>query len=247
MMFMIVGIRATGQGQPAGALFDATDKRLEGAMTPTKLSTNAGLRDIYGSPPPNSLAVRCMLPQLDRHHRAFIVLSPFIVIASANAKGAPDVSPRGDMPGFVAVPSPHTLVIPDRPGNKKLVTLSNILENPAIAVIFFVPGRTESLRVNGKAHLTTDPAQLESLAVSGRAPQSALAIVVEKAFFHCGRALIRSRLWDTETHAPAGVLPSLGQMLSDQIAGVDAADAEARLERANSMLWGEPAPQAQAR
>jgi uncharacterized protein len=98
--------------------------------------------------------------------------------------------------------------------------------------------------VNGKAHLTTDPAQLEPLAVSGRAPQSALVIAIEKVFFHCGRALIRSRLWEAETHAPAGALPSLGQMLADQIAGVDAADAEARLERANAMLWGEPTPQA---
>jgi PPOX class probable FMN-dependent enzyme len=209
-------------------------------MTQNNISTVAGLRDIYGSPPLNSLALRCMLPQLDRHHRAFIALSPFIVMASTNTGGSPDVSPRGDMPGFVAVPSPYTLVIPDRPGNKKLVTLSNILENPAIAVIFFVPGRTESLRVNGKGRLTTDPALLKSLAVTGRAPQSALVITVEKAFFHCGRALIRSRLWETETHAPAGVLPSLGQMLADQIAGVDVVDAEARLERANAMLWGEP-------
>jgi predicted pyridoxine 5'-phosphate oxidase superfamily flavin-nucleotide-binding protein len=96
------------------------------------------------------------------------------------------------------------------------------------------------LRVNGKGRLTTDPALLKSRAVTGRTPQSALVIAVEKAFFHCGRALIRSRLWETETHAPPGVLPSLGQMLADQIAGVDVVDAEARLERANATLWGEP-------
>jgi uncharacterized protein len=209
------------------------------------VSTNPELRSIYGSPPPNSLAIRCMLSELDRHHRAFIALSPFVVIASADRQGAPDVSPRGDLPGFVAVPEPRTLIIPDRPGNKKLVTYSNILENPAVAVIFFVPGRTESLRVNGRARINTDPSLLASLAVGGKTPLSALVVTVELAFFHCGRALIRSRLWHEEAQAASDALPTLGQMLADQIAGIDPAEAEARLDRANGMLWSEPASPAQ--
>lgn len=196
------------------------------------------LRDVYGAPSPGSLATRCMLKHLDRHHCAFIALSPFVVIASAGRDGAPDVSPRGDLPGFVAVLGPHTLIVPDRPGNKKLVTLGNILENAAVALIFFVPGRTDSLRVNGRARITTDASLLGPLAVDGKVPRSALLIDVTLAFFHCGKALIRSRLWHADAHVAEDALPSLGQMLADQISGVDAAEAEARLERSDGILWG---------
>jgi PPOX class probable FMN-dependent enzyme len=210
-------------------------------MSQHVISNDAQLRSIYGSPPQNSLALRCMLRELDKHHRAFIALSPFAVIASADREGAPDVAPRGDLPGFVVVRDPRTLIIPDRPGNKKLVTFTNILENPAIALFFMVPGHTETLRVNGKARITTDPSLLAPLAVGGKAPLSALVVSVELAFFHCGRALIRSRLWHADVQVASDALPTLGRMLADQIAGVDAADAEARLDRANSMLWAETA------
>ena len=122
-----------------------------------------------------------------------------------------------------------------------MLTLTNILENPSIALIFFVPGRTESLRVNGEARITTDPARLAPFAVQGKPPLSALIVAVELAWLHCGRALIRSRLWDATSHVDPDALPSLGQMLADQIAGVDAAEAEARLAKANGpMLWNEP-------
>jgi PPOX class probable FMN-dependent enzyme len=153
----------------------------------------------------------------------------------------PDVSPRGDLPGFVAVLDEHTLVLPDRPGNKKLVTLSNIVENPHVALIFFVPGRIESLRVTGTAQITTDPTLLASLEVQGKKPRSGLVVRVEQAWLHCGKALLRSRLWASEAHVAPEVLPTLGQMLADQIAGLDAAVADARLESANqNRLWGEP-------
>ena len=205
------------------------------------VSTVTELRAVYGTPPPNSLAVRCVLPRLDEHHRAFISLSPFVVIASANAQGLPDVSPRGDLPGFVAAPDDHTLLLPDRPGNKKLLTLSNILENPNVALIFLVPGREDSLRVNGTAQITTDPTLLAPLAVQEKNPRSALIVTVEQAWLHCGKALIRSRLWEAEAHVAPDALPTLGKMLADQIAGVDAAEADARLESANkNKLWGEP-------
>jgi PPOX class probable FMN-dependent enzyme len=210
-------------------------------MTSHSVSTLAGLRAIYPAPPADSLATRCTLRHLDRHHRAFIALSPFLTIASADQYGVPDVSPRGDLPGFVAALDAHTLVIPDRPGNKKLVTLTNILENPAIALIFFIPGRTETLRVNGRVRITTDPALLGPLAVQEKMPLSGLIVAVELAWLHCGRAIIRSRLWDAEALVAPDVLPSLGHMLADQIAGVDVADAEARLAKANGApLWSEP-------
>jgi uncharacterized protein len=206
------------------------------------ISDVAALRALYPPPAANSMATRCVFQQLDPHHRAFIALSPFLTIASSDRSGGPDVSPRGDLPGFVAVLDAHTLVVPDRPGNKKMLTLINILENPSVALIFFVPGRTESLRVNGKARITSDPALLAPLAVQRKAPLSGLAVTVDLAWLHCGRALIRSRLWNMDAQAAPDALPTLGQMLADQIAGVDAAEAEARLEKANgALLWGEPA------
>jgi PPOX class probable FMN-dependent enzyme len=204
------------------------------------ISTLVELRTIYGTPHADSVAVRCVLPQLDKHHRAFIALSPFVVIASTDAQGLSDVSPRGDVPGFVATPDDHTLLLPDRPGNKKLETLSNILENPNVALIFFVPGRNDSVRVNGRARITTDPALLGPLAVQGKSPCSALIVAVEQAWLHCGKALIRSRLWDTEAKVKPDALPTLGKMFSDQVSGVDAAQADARLENGNkNRLWGE--------
>ena len=210
-------------------------------MSTQAVSSLTELRSIYGTPSADSLAVRCVLPRLDKHHKAFIALSPFVVIASADAGGLSDVSPRGDLPGFVAVADDQTLLLPDRPGNKKLVTLSNILENPNVALIFFVPGRNDSLRVNGRARITTDSALLGPLAAQGKSPRSALVVTVEQAWLHCGKALIRSRLWDTEAKVAPAALPTLGKMLADQIAGVDASEADALLENGNkNRLWGEP-------
>jgi predicted pyridoxine 5'-phosphate oxidase superfamily flavin-nucleotide-binding protein len=115
---------------------------------------------------------------------------PGTMMVPARAK-----TPRPASTTIVAVRDPRTVIIPDRPGNKKLVTFTNILENPAVALFFMVPGRTETLRVNGRVRITTDPTLLSPLAVGGKAPLSALVVSVELAFFHCGRALIRSRLW----------------------------------------------------
>jgi uncharacterized protein len=207
-----------------------------------QVETLTGLREIYGPLPANSMAARIVFPQLHHHHRAFIALSAFLVIASANRHGAPDVSPRGDLPGFVAVLDDRTLVIPDRPGNKKLLTLTNVLENPRISLIFFVPGRTETLRINGRASITTDPDLLKSLAVHRKPPRSGLTVIVETAWLHCGRALIRSRLWQGDARAAHDALPTLGAMIAEEIGGIEVDEAEARLEKANTkLLWDEPA------
>ena len=212
-------------------------------MDKHRIGSPPELRRLYGPLPEHSLARRIIFPKLHRHHRAFIALSPFVVIASADRDGAPDVSPRGDLPGFAAVLDNRTIVLPDRPGNKKLITLTNVLENSAVSLIFFVPGRTESLRVNGRAQITTDPALLRRLAAHDKPPRTALVVSVDLAWLHCGRALIRSRLWEPGCYPAADGLPSLGAMIAEEIGDIDADEAAAKLERANTvLLWSEPMP-----
>jgi uncharacterized protein len=209
-------------------------------VTTDALATTAELRGVYGWARADSPAALCVKPRLDKHHRAWIAHSPFIVIASVGEDGQPDVSPRGDLPGFVTVLDDQTLIIPDRPGNKKLITLSNVLAHPDVALLFFVPGRVESMRLTGKASITTDPELLAPLAVAGRAPLSGLLIAVEAAWLHCGKALVRSCLWDPSAQVAPDALPSLGTMLADQIEGLEAEKADERLEFSKrERLWGE--------
>lgn len=187
------------------------------------------LRHLYGEP--SERARLKALPKLDRHCRRFIELSPFLVIGTADASGSADCSPRGDAPGFVQILDDRTLAIPDRPGNNRADTLSNIIANPNVALIFFVPGINETLRVNGRARVVTDAALLDGMAVLGKLPRSAILVTVERAFLHCAKALIRSHLWDPDTRVERSVYPSLGKVLADQIAGVDADVAEASIEQ----------------
>ncbi|WP_270934098.1 pyridoxamine 5'-phosphate oxidase family protein [Falsiroseomonas oryzae] len=184
-------------------------------------------RDLY--PAPSPLAVAKQLDRLDPHAIGFIARSPFLVIATADAGGNCDASPRGDAPGFVQVADAHTLLIPDRPGNNRVDSLQNLAANPRLGLLFFVPGVLETLRVNGRAELTTDAARLAALAVDSRAPRSALVVTVEEAFFHCGKALKRSALWDPARHAQPGEIPSLGRILADQTGRIGVAEAEARV------------------
>ena len=216
-------------------------------MTAYDICEIESLRDVYGPYPVDSAAVRIVMPRLHPHHRAFIALSPFLVIASTDAQGFPDVSPKGDFPGFVQMPDDETLIIPDRPGNKKLLTLSNIVENPNVSLIFFIPGRTDTVRVNGKARITTDPVVLEQFGIKGKLPETALVITVELAWLHCAKALIRSQLWEPEARVDVGALPSVGKMTRDQIADFDAVAYDARQQdwesagqdrEAETTLWG---------
>ena len=185
------------------------------------------LRSLY--PAPSALAVAKQLDRLDPHAIAFIARSPFLVMATADAEGGCDASPRGDAPGFVAVPDAGRLLIPDRPGNNRVDSLSNLTANPRIGLLFFVPGVIETLRVNGRAAFTTDATLLARLAVDGRPPRSALEVTVEEVFFHCGKALKRSALWDSSRHAAPGEVPSLGRILSDQTGKIGVQEAEARV------------------
>ena len=158
------------------------------------------------------------LTRLDRHARAFIALSPFLVIASADAEGRCDATPRGDAPGFVAVLDEATLLIPDRIGNRRVDTMMNVAGNPQLGLIFLVPGINETLRVNGRAAMTRDAALLAPLAAQGKPPLAGLLVSVEEVFFHCGKAMMRSGLWDASRQVPRASFPSLGRILADQLA-----------------------------
>jgi len=154
---------------------------------------------------------------LDEHCRAFIARSSFLLIATAGADGRCDISPKGDAPGFVLVLDDRRLVIPDRPGNKRLDGMKNLLANPHVGLIFLVPGREETLRVNGRAWITRDPGLLGRSAVQGRAPLLAIGVEVEQCFLHCTKAFRRSQLWTHEQWPGRDVLPSLACVLFDQI------------------------------
>ena len=174
---------------------------------------------------PSARAIGKEMTSLDPHARTIIAHSPFLLMATSDAAGRCDVSPKGDAPGFVAVENDTTLLVPDRPGNNRLDGLRNMLENPHVGLLFLVPGVDETLRVNGKARIIDDPERLATLAVNGRAPTTALEVSVEQVFLHCPKAFIRSGLWDLEKQVEKGTIPSMGRMLADQIGGgLDAAE-----------------------
>lgn len=204
------------------------EREIIGMTTANGGAETIDLRALYGEP--GGLAKRKVLDRLDRHCRALIAASPFLVIGSADADGRADVSPRGDAPGFVAVLDERRLLIPDRIGNNRVDTMANIQANPSVGLIFFVPGMNETLRVNGRATITTDAGLLEPLAVQGRAPKAGILVEVEEAFLHCAKALMRAKLWDPESRIDRRAFPSLGRMIAEQVGGVEVEQAEARVE-----------------
>jgi PPOX class probable FMN-dependent enzyme len=158
--------------------------------------------------------------RIDRHARRFIAHSPFVAMATSDATGLPDCSPRGAYPGFVKVLDERTLAVPDRPGNKIADSFRNLAENDGIGLMFVIPGVREVLRVNGRAYPTDEPDVLARMRTEGRAAELALVVEVAEVFFHCGRALIRSRIWDPASQALADELPSVGEIAADQM-GLD--------------------------
>jgi PPOX class probable FMN-dependent enzyme len=180
----------------------------------------------------NPLAERKVLPALDQFCRDFIALSPFLVLASVDRAGAADASPRGDAPGFVRVLDDKTLLIPDRRGNNRVDTFGNIISAPSVGLIFMVPGINETLRVNGRASVTRDPSLLEPSVVQERVPTIGLLVSVDEVFFHCGKALIRSKLWDPSTQVERNRFPTLGRIVAEQTKAIGVAEAEANLEEA---------------
>lgn len=193
----------------------------------TTITESASLRDRYGKV--GEKAAQKEMNRLDRHCRRFIELSPFLVMATSDAGGRCDASPKGDAPGFVQVRDEQTLLIPDRIGNNRVDSLQNILANPRIGLIFFLPGYQETLRVNGRAEISTEAALLDATAHNSKPPKSVIVVTVEEAYMHCGKALIRSHLWDPARHLEKGAFPSLARVLADQINGVDVAETETML------------------
>jgi PPOX class probable FMN-dependent enzyme len=182
----------------------------------TLLTTVEEVRAIIGEEVP---VVRTKLFQgLDRTATEFIARSPFMLLATADRDGRPDVSPKGDEPGFVAVEDEQTLLVPERKGNKLIFSLQNILANPTVALIFLVPGTEETLRVHGTAELTADPAVVQRLAARGQPALLATRVRVERCFFHCAKAFKRSRLWQPDSWPP-NLRISFGKLLAPRLGG----------------------------
>lgn len=161
-----------------------------------------------------------ILDRVDDYSRLFIAHSPFLTLATMDAAGRADCSPRGDYPGFVKVLDDHTLAIPDRPGNKIADSFRNLAENDGIGLLFLIPGLRETLRINGRAYPTDEPDVLARMRTEAKEAVLALVVDVEEVYFHCGRALIRSRLWDPASQALAEEIPSAGEVAIAQL-GLD--------------------------
>jgi len=180
-----------------------------------EINSVEALRTLYREPGEKSL--RKQLDRLDHHCRRFVALSPFLVIASTDADGRVDASPRGGDPGFVKVLDDRTVLIPDSPGNNRLDSLQNLIGRPGVGMLFMIPGVDETLRINGMASLRTDDALLAICSNERRRPPLVIAVEVKEAYLHCAKALMRSKLWDVGAKQERSVLPTMGQMLKDQI------------------------------
>lgn len=177
------------------------------------ITTREEFRAIMAAP--SDLVTRKTLDYLDRHCGIFIGRAPFMILATADAEGNADVSPKGDPSGFVRILDKRTLAIPDRLGNRRADSIENILQNPKVGLIFLIPGKTETLRISGQARIVRDQALRDSLAVKGRSPDFAIVVDVEEVFFHCSKCMIRSRLWEPEDWPDLDGLPRLAETMVD--------------------------------
>jgi len=192
------------------------------------ISGDVELRALYGEIGP--LASKKTMRALDRHSRAYIARSPFLVIATTDGDGQMDASPRGDAPGFVLPLDDRTLLLPDRPGNNRLDTYGNIVAHPGVGLLFFIPGIDYTLRVNGEARVTSDVRLLAAAEAQGKVPKAGLIVDIREVFFHCGKALKRSRLWDASTQVVPATFPSLGRIVAEQTAACSVEDADRVVE-----------------
>lgn len=194
------------------------------------------LRALYREPVDR--VVRKELDHLDPHCRSFIGHSPFLVMATSDAGGRLDASPRGDVAGFVQVIDERTLVIPDRPGNNRLDSLTNVIERSRVGLIFLIPGTDETLRINGAAEIRDDDDLRARFAVRGKMPATVIVVHVEQAYLHCAKAFMRSGLWDPSGWPQERPVPTLGVMIRDQIGGDAPAESqEAMLARYREGLY----------
>ena len=174
------------------------------------------LRALYGEPTDVSIAKE--IDHVSDHYRAFIEAAPFFALATVGPEGL-DCSPRGDVPGFVRIADPKTLLVPDRRGNNRIDSLRNIMRDPHVALLFLIPGIGETIRVIGRATLSIDPDLLASFAVNGKAPNCVIVVAVEHVFYQCTKAIVRSQLWDPARHVDRKTLPTAGTILAGLTAG----------------------------
>ena len=177
------------------------------------ITTREQLRSVIDEP--SELVTRKVISSLDKHCGVFISRSPFVLIATADASGNMDVSPKGDPVGFVKILDNTTLAIPDRPGNARADSMENILQNPKIALIFMIPGKSETLRVSGEACIVRDEQLRNSMAVKSRSPELVIVVDVKEAFFHCSKCILRSKLWKPKEWPDLDGLPRLAETMVD--------------------------------
>jgi uncharacterized protein len=174
------------------------------------------LESIYGEPIPTSIVKE--IDHINDGYRALIEAAPFVVIATSGPGGL-DCSPKGDAPGFVRIVDDKTLMIPDRPGNNRLDGFKNLMSDPRVALLFLIPGCSETLRVNGRATVSVDPALRESFAVNGKPARAVLVVNIETMFFHCAKAVVRAKLWDVKSQIDRNSLPSTGTIIAELSGG----------------------------
>jgi len=174
------------------------------------------LEQIYGQPIPTSIVKE--VDRLNEVYRKLVEAAPFVVIATSGPDGL-DCSPKGDLPGFVRIVDDKTLMIPDRPGNNRLDGFKNLMSDPRIALLFLIPGCAETLRVNGRASVSVDPALRESFAVNGKPARAVLVVDIETVFFHCAKAIVRAKLWDPAAQIDRKDLPSAGKIIAEVSGG----------------------------
>jgi PPOX class probable FMN-dependent enzyme len=187
------------------------------------------LRTLYAQP--QERAVKKQIAALDQHCESFIALSPFLILSTCDEDFNLDASPRGGDPGFVKVTTDGELLIPDAPGNNRLDSLENVLATKKVGLLFLIPGFDETLRVNGLATLSLDPRDIATCTNEKRAPKLVLRIAVTAAYFHCAKALLRSRLWSDSSRVARSTLPTIGQMISDQTGVRVAPESKEEMER----------------
>jgi len=189
---------------------------MDDQKTDAVIASEDELRGNYGEP--MDIALMKQLGKLDEHCKDFISRSPFLCIGTSAADGKADVSPRGDPPGFVQVLDDNTIFIPDRPGNNRLDTMSNIVANPDVGLLFLIPGFEDTLRVNGKATLVKDEKILERCAVNRKVPTMGIMVEINEAYLHCAKAVRRSKIWKAESQQDRKEMPTLAQMILEQVA-----------------------------
>jgi len=177
------------------------------------ITSEAQFRAVIGHP--SHRVLRTHIAALDEHCRAFIASCPFVLVASTDAAGNMDVSPKGDPPGFVRVLDDTTLAIPERPGNRHADTFSNLVQNRHVGLLFLIPGKQETLRVSGTAVIVRDRWLRDEMVIAGKTPELAIVVTVKEVFFHCAKCVIRSRLWDVTNWPDVAGLPSLARAMVD--------------------------------